>query len=110
ARSSSSPLVRLEAPVRVGGETRFRPLLAEHDVRRALITTLHADGVLNSIEPVHPRALDSRLNVVLREERAGGRRAVEVELRALPRGLNRQRLFCNQLLLLRSTPSDCGRH
>src|SRR5262245_52293845 len=87
-------------PVGIGRETGVRPYLTKDDVHFTLVAALHADRVLDPLEPPHPGALYGGLNEVLREYRRGCRRTVHFEFCALEGTLHRSTLLLVEHLLL----------
>src|SRR4029453_9218738 len=93
--------VDLEPVARIRREAGRRAFLAEDDVRRALVAPGDAHRVLDAVEPHHPRTLDRGLDVILRQDRPGCRRTVQVEPAALERRLHGGGLPAGELLRLR---------
>src|SRR5262245_15863647 len=88
-------------PVGIGGETSARPDLTEDDVHLPLTAAFHSDRILNPLQPAHPWALYSGLNVVRREHGRVRRRTVHLELRPLQGRLRRTPLPLGEQLILR---------
>jgi low affinity Fe/Cu permease len=110
-RRAASGLLLAEARAGLRRKAGVRPFLADDDHRRTLVTSGDADRVLDAVQSRDPRALDRRLDVILRQHRRGRTGSIEIESPARQRRLHSLSLALLEHLLLRGTAHcDCAQH